>query len=100
MTWDSDLDFFLTGPIGGQLDICSDNGSSLDHFTNTILDSTCATAVTSGTAPFSGCYTPETSFATFNAQPADGAWTLKVADDAGGITGTLNNWELILCSSL
>ena len=96
-TFDADLDIYLTGPTGGQLDICTDNGSSGDNFVNTVLDSTCATPVTSGTAPFTGCYSPETSLATFNGQSPDGPWTLKVADDAGSDLGTLNNWRLLMC---
>ena len=33
----------------------------------------------------------------FTGQQVAGAWTLYAADDAGGITGTLNSWSLALC---
>ena len=98
-TWDSDVDIFFTGPNNTQLDVCTDNGSSADNFTNTVLDSTCATSVVSGAAPFTGCYAPETSFATYNGASGNGNWTLKVADDLGGDTGTLQNWRLIMCTT-
>ena len=98
-TFDADLDFFLTGPVGAQLDICTDNGSTLDNFTSTVLDSTCASPVASGAAPFTGCYSPETSFALYNGASGNGAWTLKVADDLGGDIGILQNWRLIMCTT-
>ena len=98
-TFDGDIDMFLTGPVGAQLEICTDNGSSSDNFTNTILDSTCGTSITGGVAPFSGCFAPETSFAVYNGQPGDGAWSLKVADDAFGDIGTLQNWRLLMCTT-
>jgi cysteine-rich repeat protein len=97
-TWDSDVDMFLTAPGGAALDINTDNGSSLDNFTNTVLDSTCATAVTAGAAPFSGCYSPETSFSSLANKVETGKWSLKVADDATGDLGTLNSWSLVLCT--
>ncbi len=98
-TWDSDLDLFLTPPGGGPLDICSDNGSSGDNFTNTVLDSTCATSVVSGAAPFAGCYQPETSFASLNGTTVDGVFTLKAVDTAAGDLGTLTSWAVVLCST-
>jgi cysteine-rich repeat protein len=96
--FDADLDLSLRGPTGGFLDASSDNGGSGFDYLNTILDSTCTTPVTSGIDPFSGCYSPETSFATFNNASMAGTWTFKAADDASIDTGTLNNWSLILCT--
>ena len=71
----------------------------LDNFTNTVLDSTCATAVTAGSAPFSGCYSPETSFASLANAPENGKWSLKIVDDAAGDLGTLNSRALVLCTT-
>ena len=96
-TFDSDLDMFLTPPGGTQMDVCSDNGSLSDNFTNTVLDSTCATSVASGSAPFAGCYQPETSFASLGGTLAEGVWKFKAADDAGGDSGTITSWAMIFC---
>jgi cysteine-rich repeat protein len=96
-TWDSDLDIFLLTPSATALDVCSDNGGSGDNFTSTVVDSTCAVAVTGGTAPFSGCYQPETTFATFVGSPLGRSWALRVADDAGGDTGSVQSWALAVC---
>ena len=93
-TFDGDIDMTLTGPVGSPLDICSDNGSSTDNFTNTLLDSTCPTTIASGSGPFTGCFSPEASFAIYNGQSGNGAWTLKVVDSAAQDTGTLASWAL------
>jgi cysteine-rich repeat protein len=97
-TWDSDMNIKLKSPTGAAgIDISSGNGSSGDNYTNTLFSDSCAAAITSGTAPFSGCYHPEAAMASFNGTPANGTWTLTVADTATGDTGTLNSWQLTLC---
>ncbi|MBI5537114.1 MAG: proprotein convertase P-domain-containing protein [Deltaproteobacteria bacterium] len=95
-TWDSDVDMFLTPPGGTAVDICTDNGSSGANYVKTVLDSTCSANVTSGTAPFTGCYKPENTIPTTT---ANGDWVLKVADDSSGDTGTLDSWALVLCTT-
>jgi cysteine-rich repeat protein len=96
-TWDSDVDIYLVSPGGTTLDISTDNGSSNDNYTNTTFDDACTTPVTSGSAPFSGCYKPETPLSGLIGQPANGTWTLKIDDDAAGDTGTLNSWSISMC---
>jgi cysteine-rich repeat protein len=98
-TWDSDLDLTLVRPNGTGLDVCSGNGSSGDNYTNTVLDSTCISQVTGGTAPFSGCYQPETPFTTFVGASASGLWKFKAVDHAGGDVGTINSWAMIFCTT-
>lgn len=98
-TWDADLDLTLIPPTAVNMDICSDNGGSSPNYTNTVLDSTCASAVTAGAAPFSGCYQPETSFASLAGVAPTGIWKFKAVDDAGGDTGTINSWAMIFCTT-
>jgi len=98
-TWDSDLDISLVRPTGTTLDVCSDNGSLDDNFTNTVLDSTCSTSVTVGAGPFAGCYQPETSFSSFAGTSPTGFWKLQISDDASGDVGTLNSWAMIFCTT-
>jgi uncharacterized repeat protein (TIGR01451 family) len=95
-TYDGDLDIFLIGPDGTRVELTSDNGGSGNDFVNTTFDDEATTAITSGSAPFSGRFRPEGSLATLDGQPAAGAWTLEVTDDAGADTGQLANWTLIL----
>ncbi|AKT39081.1 uncharacterized protein CMC5_032280 [Chondromyces crocatus] len=97
-TFDADIDLSLLSPGGLNFDLTSDNGSSGQNYQNTLLDTACSTAVTSGSAPFAGCYRPETSLASLLGQNAAGTWTLTAADDAAQDVGTLNSWSLILCT--
>ncbi len=96
--WDSDVDIWLTGPNGGgQRDVCSDNGSDGDNFVDTFFRDGVATAVTSGTAPFTGVYRPESVFSFFTGQTVAGNWTVRVADDASGDLGSVTSTEIAFC---
>ncbi|WP_050431335.1 DUF4215 domain-containing protein [Chondromyces crocatus] len=96
-TYVSDLDIYLDAPSGQTIELSTDNGGGGDNYTGTRFDSTCATPVTSGSAPFAGCFRPEQSLTLLDGQSASGPWTLRVHDDAGGDTGTLTGWSLGLC---
>jgi subtilisin-like proprotein convertase family protein len=95
-TYDGDLDIFLIGPNGTRVELTSDNGGSGNDFIDTIFDDEAATAITNGSAPFSGRFRPEGSLAALDLQSAAGTWTLEVTDDAGADTGQLLDWTLIL----
>jgi subtilisin-like proprotein convertase family protein len=97
-TYDADLDISLRSPDNTTIDISSDNGLDANNYTNTIFKDGC-TAVTSGVAPFSGCYAPETALSTMVGKQLQGTWTLLVADDAGIDTGSLGSWTLSMCVS-
>jgi subtilisin-like proprotein convertase family protein len=43
-----------------------------------------------------GRYTPDNPLTPFNGGTATGTWTLNVNDQAGGDTGTLNSWALLV----
>lgn len=96
-TWDSDISSFLKGPTGGELDITSGNGSSGDNYTNTIFRSGVSTSITSGSAPFTGIFAPETSLAGFNGQSVTGTWTLRTADTSSLDTGSVTGWDIAFC---
>ena len=63
----------------------------------------CATAINGAGAlpPYAGCFQPEglAAFTALNGTPADGTWTLRVADDANLDVGTLDTWALVLCTT-
>lgn len=48
-----------------------------------------ATAITTGTAPFTMVSSPQQPFTNLNACAVNGAWTLNVQDDAAVDVGTL-----------
>jgi subtilisin-like proprotein convertase family protein len=111
-TFDGDLDVYLVGPGNcGTLELTTDNGGSGDNYVNTVLNTSAATLITSGTAPFTGTFRPEgtitgTNTNTYglpttaiNGCPVSGQWRLRVFDDAAGDLGTLNNWSLSLTNN-
>ncbi|MDP2385662.1 MAG: gliding motility-associated C-terminal domain-containing protein [Bacteroidota bacterium] len=95
-TFDGDLDIFLRCPSGILLELTTDNGGGGDDFTNTCFTPTAVTNVTTGTAPFTGTYIPEGAggLGALNGCTANGSWTLRVSDDAGGDIGTINSWSI------
>jgi subtilisin-like proprotein convertase family protein len=94
-TVDEDLDVFLVAPDGTRVELFTDVGSVYDNFINTVLDDSAATAITSGTGPFTGTYRPEGSLATLNGKNLAGTWSLEVSDDTRKNTGELLDWSLI-----
>ncbi|MEN9370851.1 MAG: hypothetical protein RI952_1716, partial [Bacteroidota bacterium] len=99
-TWDSDLDIYLQSPNGTRIELSTDNGSLDDNYTNTCFSMSAATLITAGTAPFTGNFIPEQSFALLNGSVINGNWQLVVQDDLGGDTGTLNNWSITFQNTL
>jgi subtilisin-like proprotein convertase family protein len=95
-TWDSDLDIYIRSPAGTEVELSTDNGPGGDNYTNTVFDDAAATSITLGTAPFTGTFRPEGLLSTFNGQNANGTWTLRVYDDAGGDVGSLQGWSVTI----
>ncbi|MBN2473342.1 MAG: proprotein convertase P-domain-containing protein [Pirellulales bacterium] len=93
-TYDADLDVFLVSPSGTSVELFTDVGGGGEHFTNTTIDDEAATLISSGTAPFTGSFRPEGSLSDLDGQDPNGAWSLRVVDDAGGDAGTLHSWSL------
>jgi len=86
----------LISPTGKSIALATNRGGSGDNFSGTTFDDAAATAIAAGTAPFTGSFRPEASLSGFAGLAADGTWTLKVVDNAGGEIGSLNNWTLTL----
>ncbi|MBN2308933.1 MAG: IPT/TIG domain-containing protein [Candidatus Hydrogenedentes bacterium] len=99
-TWDSDLDVYLAyTPVGSAVptvtvELFSDVGAAGNDFYGTTLDDEGSAAITAGSAPFTGCFTPENALSAFDGVDAEGTWTLVVEDDSSGDTGTLHEWSL------
>ena len=98
-TYVSDMDVYLISPTGTRVQLFTDVGGSGDHFTNTTLDDEAGTAITAGSAPFSGSYRPEGLLSALDGQFANGTWTLEVYDDSSlHTTGTLVSWSISISS--
>jgi subtilisin-like proprotein convertase family protein len=95
-TYTGDLDITLISPSGTRVLLVADEGGSGNNFTETVFDDDAATSITAGSAPFTGSYQPEEPLAAMIGESSPGDWTLEIVDDAGGDTGSLDNWALIL----
>ncbi|UGS38528.1 M36 family metallopeptidase [Capillimicrobium parvum] len=95
-TFDGDLKMTLKNPGGTVVTLVNGRGSSGDNFTNTVFDDEAATAISAGTAPFTGSFRPEAPLSAFDGAASAGTWTLNVADLASLDTGTLTSWALTM----
>jgi len=93
-TWDSDLDVFLVAPNSTRVELFTDVGGGGAGFVGTNLDDEAATAVTAGTAPFLGRFSPEGNLFDFDGLDAFGTWTLEITDDSGANEGILLAWGM------
>jgi hypothetical protein len=72
------------------------HGSSGDNYTNTVFDDSSTVLISSGSAPFTGTFKPDNTQGVFNGQNLHGNWVLKVNDNAGGDTGRVENYCLLM----
>ena len=93
-TFTGDLDITLQAPNGSTIILSDDNGGTGENYTNTVF-STSGGSIISGSAPFTGTYTPEQAFSNLTGS-ADGTWTLNIYDDAGGDTGNFANFSITI----
>lgn len=94
--WDTDLDVFLIGPDGTQVELFTDVGGMGWHFVETRLDDEAPYSIANGFAPFTGSYRPEGTLSDFDGKNLTGKWQLRVRDDTDLISGTLEDWCLII----
>src|SRR5205823_602632 len=86
----------LDSPGGTRVALFSQVGGNGSNFTGTILDDQAANAITQGSAPFTGTFTPREPLGQLVGQPVSGTWTLNIQDTtlANGNAGSLQNWSL------
>ena len=80
-TYTEDLEIRLYSPNNDYIILSLYNGSSGNNYTNTVF-STSGTAITSGSAPFTGTFTPQEAFSTLSGS-ANGTWKLRDDNDDG-----------------
>lgn len=89
------LSISLTSPEGTVLLLSAFNGNGGQNYTNTTFYYGGGGDITTGTAPFTGGWSPQGgSFSAFNGEYGDGTWTITVVDTAcanGGI-GPGGSW--------
>lgn len=107
-TWVGDLIFTLTSADGTMITLLDRPGAPATG--NGCQDNDVVATFIDGAADPEGICTganaawpvtlaaPVTALAALNGEDANGVWTLTISDNAGGDTGTLNNWELVIDS--
>ena len=99
-TWDADLEVKLIAPDGTtEVILFEDIGSSGDNFTNTVLDDNASEAVNTGSASFTGSFSPQGLLSDFNGLMSAGDWTLSINDDTNADGGRLLDWSIQICSA-
>lgn len=93
-TFDGDVTITLTSPTGTSVVLSANNGAAADNYTNTVFDDESGLLISNGAAPFTGSFRPDAALSGFDAEDANGVWTLTINDRAGGDTGTLNSWSI------
>ncbi len=100
-TWAADLEVKLIAPDGvTEVILFEDVGGSGNNFTNTVLDDNATEAINTGSAPFTGTFSPQGSLSDFNGLMSAGDWTLSITDDANVDGGTLLSWSIQVCSEV
>jgi subtilisin-like proprotein convertase family protein len=98
-TFAGDLVGTLTAPDGGTATLFSRSGAGGNNLCQVVFDDAAAapfSSVLSTNAPFTGTWRPNSSLAALRVSPADGAWTLRVADRANADTGSIRAFSLHL----
>lgn len=92
----SDIDMYLVAPDGlTKLELSTDNGSSLDDYTNTCFTMEATLSIFDGSAPYTGDFRPEGNFSILEGQSVSGFWALELIDDVPDYDdGTLNTWSI------
>ncbi|MDD5088174.1 MAG: carboxypeptidase regulatory-like domain-containing protein [bacterium] len=99
-TYASDLVISLSAP-GGQTAVLSNAcGGSGENFDNTMFDDEAFVPISMGTAPFVGSYIPDEALSVFDGLTTPGTWTLSIEDQAGGDTGELLGWGIVVTPAL
>ena len=104
-TYRGDIEITLLGPDGvTAVSLIADAGSGGDNL-NVLFDDDALTAPDAANhAPpppyYAVHWTPAAPLAVYNFTDAVGDWTLQMCDDAGGDTGTLNQWTLYFKTGL
>ena len=84
-------------PAATSIELSTDNGGSGDNYVGAVLSENCSRPVTTGAAPFAGCFNPEGNLNALAGQSITGNWTLSIDDDTNSDTGTLTAWTLSFC---
>lgn len=95
-TFVGDVALSLIAPNNAAVSLSEHRGLAEDNYTNTLFQDGCP-SISTGAPPFTGCFAPEQPLSAITNIPANGAWKLKLLDNATQDEGTLHSWSLNLC---
>ncbi len=95
--WIGDLDLTLISPSGKSVLLVSSRQDDGANYTNTVFDDSALNPLGSGTAPYTGTFSPEGTLSNFYDEASVGNWILKVVDSGPEDIGTINSWSLEIC---
>jgi subtilisin-like proprotein convertase family protein len=94
-TYDGDLDIRIIAPDGTNIPLSTGNGGGGQDYTNTCFNTTAASSITAGSAPYTGTFRPQGQIGRINnGQTGNGTWTLRVVDMAAQDFGNLISWSV------
>lgn len=89
-----DLDVYLISPAGTRVELFTDVGNNGDEMTGLVIDDEARDNITSGSAPFTGRFQPESPLSAFDGEDVSGTWMLEITDDTNRHSGILESWTL------
>jgi len=106
-TWVGDVIVRLTHVASGTTVVLIDRmgvpvstvGCSSDNFNVILSDAAALPIETQCAANLTGTFIPNNPLAAFNGLSLNSAWTLNVNDNAGGDTGSIISWRLIVATT-
>lgn len=91
-----DVEFSIKSPLGTEVILASRRGGTGANFINTIFNDSAANPISSGTAPFTDSFRPESPLSVFNGQNPLGDWIFRVNDNTTGDTGRVKTYCLVI----
>ena len=93
-TYIGDISIKLISPSGTEVVLTEFNGSGADNFININFKDDASTSIDTASTPYSGDYHPTGSLNSLISEIANGTWKIRICDNAGADTGTLDSWQL------
>jgi subtilisin-like proprotein convertase family protein len=92
-TYVGDLQVLLRCPNNTTINLSMRRGGAGDNYSGTCFAGS-GPAISTGTPPFTGTFTPEQALSNLAACTANGTWSLIVRDREGGDVGQLLGWSI------
>lgn len=92
-----DMIFSLISPSGTEVLLSEGNGDD-ENYECTVFDDEANTLAEDGESPMTGTFVPDNPLSTFDDEPINGTWRLKVLDDIIADSGTLISWGMMVKS--